>query len=1213
MKRYLLFLLMCVCASVGAWAYSDSGAHITLSDTGDDTQTIITTEPGALADWYESLSDDQKSYFRNGSRTQLNISGPLNERDLAILNSTVEEGWSHFTSMDLKGATISETSDISFIAMSNLLYLRLPSNFNTPSLMSGLNQKNPKLQVAVSTDALGSSARKIVIQSFSPNGFNASIASLSLTNELTGLKYITMSGSFGDKDLYDNGCVFGGSPASWDFTGAGFESITLEEKGSFSGTHPYYANNDPFCKGDEIYPIYPCTTNAFYYFTYYAQNTVKISLPTEITELPDLCLSGFGSNGKNSGNYDLIYPDADDPDYVIDELVIPNNIKKIGYDCATGCKIRKVTIGNGIEEICGGAFANSNDIEEVDFVPGVTRCVLGNGAFNEGQNSKMKHIVLPEGITSIGADCFRNSQQLESIRLPVSLEYIGNGCFYDCHALSSITIPENVKQIGKAAFSLTALKDVYLTTTDPAKIPFIYTAGTQWTDNDCTFGINEEYGNNSVPGTDPGYGDMTWDEIVDYLFTHSNRIATLHFPKILRGKVRADICNNYSFTSKDDYKIPSQANVSADVENLRGDIPNADISDPGSTSGKYSQDGWAQFVLMKEYDPDTDTEVYEKEYDDVWYTMCFPFDLTDEQLAGAFTENFNIVDFSAVEITTDEATQKKELVLHFNNVAETVYKDADNNEYVRKRNGAGGLEGDVVRLDDGNYSYNVYYRVNSETKQPDTSVEYKHVQVGQNGGVYKTKTFAAGGNKDNGVVMIDGYLALAGHPYMIHPNTGAKNGSPKVRCHFSGITWIPVEEREALYEAQARTVDLNIATTENNFNQVAYGSAYAGQTYTFKGNWREYSAEGEGYATSHPEPVLTAVKPVESEYMTRGDEPVEPKAVDNPGEDPSLNPVLNPNDDVTNYPLTFQEFANTSATIYYDGSSHENTTWGQAVAYCSDIKGFTGYSNDQYCWFTNGGNSVLNNYLKNNGYLNYDNNQAMSIADALLFKQKCSNYVEAKASYSEWLTDKESYTARKNAYDKYLQDYDNWRVKHDLWSNWTEETARQRYQDALTAYNEAVEEYDSQHEDWVDAMKDYFVLIPKNAYFLGRKPGKYPKYYRETAPDDVARTTGLWKQYTAVILPSSSAVNGIESEIDPSVAASRGFDMKFNEDFEGEMIDKEDITGIIEVARKDGEPKVEYMNVVVNINGQVVRNESTSIEGLPSGIYIVNGKKYFVK
>ena len=36
------------------------------------------------------------------------------------------------------------------------------------------------------------------------------------------------------------------------------------------------------------------------------------------------------------------------------------------------------------------------------------------------------------------------------------------------------------------------------------------------------------------------------------------------------------------------------------------------------------------------------------------------------------------------------------------------------------------------------------------------------------------------------------------------------------------------------------------------------------------------------------------------------------------------------------------------------------------------------------------------------------------------------------------------------------------------------------------------------------------------------------------------------------------------------------------------------------------------MNIIVNINGQVVR-QGTEVNGLPTGIYIVNGKKYFVK
>ena len=46
---------------------------------------------------------------------------------------------------------------------------------------------------------------------------------------------------------------------------------------------------------------------------------------------------------------------------------------------------------------------------------------------------------------------------------------------------------------------------------------------------------------------------------------------------------------------------------------------------------------------------------------------------------------------------------------------------------------------------------------------------------------------------------------------------------------------------------------------------------------------------------------------------------------------------------------------------------------------------------------------------------------------------------------------------------------------------------------------------------------------------------------------------------------------------------------------------------------KSDEVKEINLNVVFNINGQVVRQGTTSVEGLPKGMYIVNGKKYMVK
>lgn len=54
-----------------------------------------------------------------------------------------------------------------------------------------------------------------------------------------------------------------------------------------------------------------------------------------------------------------------------------------------------------------------------------------------------------------------------------------------------------------------------------------------------------------------------------------------------------------------------------------------------------------------------------------------------------------------------------------------------------------------------------------------------------------------------------------------------------------------------------------------------------------------------------------------------------------------------------------------------------------------------------------------------------------------------------------------------------------------------------------------------------------------------------------------------------------------------------------------------DTTNSIEGIENDLNSKAD--NKVYNMNGQLVRNGSTSLEGLPKGIYIVNNKKYIVK
>jgi hypothetical protein len=65
---------------------------------------------------------------------------------------------------------------------------------------------------------------------------------------------------------------------------------------------------------------------------------------------------------------------------------------------------------------------------------------------------KLTNIIIPNSITSIGADAFRNCSDLTSLRLPSNLKSVGSGAFYRCSGLTSIRVPSAVTSIGKDAF-----------------------------------------------------------------------------------------------------------------------------------------------------------------------------------------------------------------------------------------------------------------------------------------------------------------------------------------------------------------------------------------------------------------------------------------------------------------------------------------------------------------------------------------------------------------------------------------------------------------------------------------------------------------------------------------------------------------------------------------------------------------------------------------
>ena len=68
-------------------------------------------------------------------------------------------------------------------------------------------------------------------------------------------------------------------------------------------------------------------------------------------------------------------------------------------------------------------------------------------------NTYLKEIVIPEGITKLGAFCFAGCYNLISVVIPDSVTEIGAGAFMNCLNLRSITIGEGVSKIGIGAFN----------------------------------------------------------------------------------------------------------------------------------------------------------------------------------------------------------------------------------------------------------------------------------------------------------------------------------------------------------------------------------------------------------------------------------------------------------------------------------------------------------------------------------------------------------------------------------------------------------------------------------------------------------------------------------------------------------------------------------------------------------------------------------------
>lgn len=155
---------------------------------------------------------------------------------------------------------------------------------------------------------------------------------------------------------------------------------------------------------------------------------------------------------------------------LVDGLVLPNTISVLGAACFNGAYIATLTIPPLVTVLPNSAFmqiqpAYNNETGEelpINIILPQNLTKIGNSCFDGAQ---IKQITIPDTVTEIGENAFNYCEQLALITLPSGLQKISSRMLAGCMSLTSITIPASVTEIGSQAFAASGLTSITIPST----------------------------------------------------------------------------------------------------------------------------------------------------------------------------------------------------------------------------------------------------------------------------------------------------------------------------------------------------------------------------------------------------------------------------------------------------------------------------------------------------------------------------------------------------------------------------------------------------------------------------------------------------------------------------------------------------------------------------------------------------------------------------
>ena len=123
-------------------------------------------------------------------------------------------------------------------------------------------------------------------------------------------------------------------------------------------------------------------------------------------------------------------------------------VAKGDYITAVNYGLCDIVIPNGVTTIYDNAFKNCFSLTSVVIPDSVTS--IGSAAF--WNCSSLTSVVIPDSVTSIGNDAFCGCNRLTSVVIGDSVTTIGYSAFQNCYSLTSVVIGDSVTSIGDDAF-----------------------------------------------------------------------------------------------------------------------------------------------------------------------------------------------------------------------------------------------------------------------------------------------------------------------------------------------------------------------------------------------------------------------------------------------------------------------------------------------------------------------------------------------------------------------------------------------------------------------------------------------------------------------------------------------------------------------------------------------------------------------------------------